>query len=282
MTSLKTAQGGLLVMALTLAALPVAVHAESELRVWALFENGQLRQYSTDAPATPLAEVTLQGLPEGSALNGIDFRVAYGQLYGISDRGQLWIIDTASGAVDPVGTGEIAALSGQSTGFDFNPAADRIRVITTEGDNWRLHPETGELVATDPKLGYVANDPAAGQSPVASAAAYTYNTDDDSLTTNFAIDQALGTLLTQGTREGAADAISPNTGQLFTVGPLGLGALSQVSFDISDIDNRALAAIRSERDEPTHLYEIDLVSGAARDLGRLGNGEAVIGLAIEP
>jgi hypothetical protein len=114
------------------------------------------------------------------------------------------------------------------------------------------------------------------------AAGYTYHQRDDKLTTNYAIDAALGTLVLQGSREGAQPVVSPNTGQLRTVGPLGLGPLADASFDISDVRNAALLAARTSPQAPTVLYRVDLDTGRASALGVVGDGAPLRGLAIVP
>ena len=44
-------------------------------------------------------------------------------------------------------------------GFDFNPAADRIRVVSNTGQNLRLHPDTGAVVDGDATVEGVQPDP---------------------------------------------------------------------------------------------------------------------------
>lgn len=78
-------------------------------------------------------------------------------------------------------------------------------------------------------------------------------------------------------------AVSPNLGQLFTVGSLGVGApISKVSFDIADLDNAALASASLAGRRGSELLLVDLQTGLARGLGRVGAGEVLRGLAIEP
>ncbi|MNT65811.1 hypothetical protein D3C72_2038200 [compost metagenome] len=113
-------------------------------------------------------------------------------------------------------------------------------------------------------------------------AGYTYNPQDSKVTTNYAIDRARGALVMQGSREGATPVVSPNTGQLRTVGSLGLGPLSDASFDISDVGNVALLAARTAGDPRSRLYKVDLASGRAISLGVIGSGAALAGMAIEP
>ena len=248
--------------------------------VLAVTADAELIRFVAGEPGHLLARRPLAGLPAGERLVGIDFRVARGVLYALSSGGRLFTLDPATARLTPVGQGAAVALPEGVIGFDFNPAADRIRVVGGDGGNLRLHPDTGALAAADPAVAYAPGDVAHGQAPQLAGAAYTYNPRDDKLTTNYAIDRARGTLVTQGTPEGAQPAVSPNTGRLFTVGPLGTGSVDDAAFDIADVDNTALAALR--RHGRTRLHQIDLRTGRARDLGPIGDGRALWGLAIQP
>ena len=66
------------------------------------------------------------------------------------------------------------------------------------------------------------------------------------------------------------------------MGSLGLPPLTDVAFDISDIDNTALIAVRTVADRQTRLHRVDLRTGATRPLGTVGEGAALLGMAIEP
>ena len=70
------------------------------------------------------------------------------------------------------------------------------------------------------------------------------------------------------------------TGQLRTVGSLGLGTLEDASFDISDVRNTPLAALRVNGQ--TRLYVLDLGTGRTSLLGTVSDGRALWGMAIEP
>lgn len=248
--------------------------------VLAVTADAELIRFVAGEPGRLLARRPLAGLPAGERLVGIDFRVARGLLYALSAGGRLYTLDPATAQLTPVGGATPIALSGRAIGFDFNPAADRIRVVGDDGGNLRLHPDTGAVAAADPAVAYAPGDVAHGQAPQLAGAAYTYNKRDDKLTTNYAIDRARGTLVTQGTVEGARPAVSPNTGRLFTVGPLGTGPVDDAAFDIADVDNTALAALRHHG--RTRLHQVDLSTGRSRDLGPIGDGRPLWGLAIEP
>lgn len=252
--------------------------------------DGQLQRFNAGRPQQALSTRPLAGLPPGERLIGIDFRVARGVLYALSSVGRLYTLDTTSAQLTPVAATPIAfALDGERFGFDFNPVADRIRVISDKGQNLRLHPDTGAAVdgdATkdglqpDPVLHYAPGDANVGRLPQVVAAAYTYNKRDDKLTTNYALDIAAGSLVMQGSLEGTTPVVSPNAGLLRTVGALGTGAVDDAAFDIADVDNTALAALRVGG--RTRLHRVDLATGRATLLGTVGQGRALWGMAIEP
>lgn len=257
-----------------------------------LSAHHELLRFRAGAPQHILERRSINGLTPGDQLVGLDYRVARGVLFALAQSGRLYTLDAATGAANAVGAPDASPrLRGQAWGFDFNPAADRIRVVSDQGHNLRLHPDTGQQVdgdATqpgvqpDPALRYAWGDMHAGRTPHIVAAGYTYNQRDDKLTTNYAIDAALGTLVLQGSREGTQPMVSPNTGQLRTVGSLGLGPLDDASFDIADVNNTALLAARTGAHAPTVLYRVDLDTGRARALGVVGDGAPLRGLAIVP
>jgi outer membrane protein assembly factor BamB len=238
-------------------------------------------RFNAGQPRRVLDRKPLSGLAAGDRLVGIDYRVARGVLYALSASGKLYTLDPASGKLTAVGSASGLALGAQAVGFDFNPVADRIRVVTADGRNWRVHPDTGALVAEDGALRYAEGDAAFGRQPALGGAAYSYNKSNDKITTNYAIDLAQGALVRQGSLEGATPVVSPNTGVLYSVGALGTGAIDDAAFDIADIGNTALAALKAGG--RTRLHLIDLGSGKATPIGSVGDGrQALWGLAIEP
>jgi hypothetical protein len=254
-------------------------------------ESGKLVRFNGGQPqrATVIGAVT--GMQAGESMVGIDYRVARGVLFALGSTGRVYTIDATTAKATVVGAAPLAiALSGTEFGFDFNPAVDRIRIVSDTGQNFRGHPDTGAAVDSDPntpgvqgdgKLAYASGDANAGKSPRVVAAGYTYNKQNEKITTNFAIDAATGSLVMQGSREGATPAVSPNTGQLFTVGSLGIDAFSRASFDISDVNNAAYLAADVDGRRGTALYSVDLATGKASFIGTVG-GERLRGVAIEP
>jgi outer membrane protein assembly factor BamB len=241
--------------------------------LWLLDNTHQLIKVKVAAPDKIVEQKALSGLATGETLVGIDYRVAYGVLFALSDKGQLYSIDTGTGKVTATGPALPAdTLKKGQFGFDFNPVADRIRVVNEHGQNLRLHPETAALASVDPELKYVDKDANFGKKPTVVAAAYTYNQQDSTLTTNYAI----------GSKEGTTPAVSPNTGLLFTVGSLGLQSLQQIAFDISDLSNLSFIAVTTTAQPASTLYQLDLQTGQNKKLGTLAKGQSLLGMAIEP
>ncbi|NBX22247.1 MAG: DUF4394 domain-containing protein, partial [Betaproteobacteria bacterium] len=228
-------------------------------------------------PTKVLSRVMLSGLAAGDTLVGVDYRISKGVLFALSKSGRLYTVDTASGAMKAVGSAPAVALQGDAFGMDFNPVADRVRVMGASGQNLRLHPDTGALAATDPAPAYAPTDKRAGTKPEVVAAAYTYNKKDD-----FAIDRNGGYLVTMGSAEGVQPVVSFNTGQLFTVGAIGVADMVDASMDIADVSGAAFAAIRLKSHATTRLYSLDLQTGKGTFIGTIGDGAKVLGMAVEP
>jgi hypothetical protein len=256
-----------------------------------LTEGNQLVRFNAGQPQKVTVVGAVKGLQSGESIVGIDYRVARGVLFALGSTGRLYTLDARTAQATAVGAAPLAvALSGSEFGFDFNPAVDRIRIVSDSGQNFRGHPDTGAAVDADAnapgvqgdgKLAYASADTNAGKAPRVVAAGYTYNKQNEKITTNYAIDAATGSLVMQGSKEGATPSVSPNTGQLFTVGALGIGSFSRAGFDISDVNNAAYLGADVEGRRGTRIYSVDLASGKATFIGTVG-GERLRGLAIEP
>jgi hypothetical protein len=255
-------------------------------------EGNRLVRFNGGQPQKATVVGAVTGMQPGESVVGIDYRVARGVLFALGSTGRLYTVDAKTAKATAVGGAPLAvALSGNEFGFDFNPAVDRIRIVSDSGQNFRGHPDTGAAVDSDAntpgvqgdgKLAYASADANAGKPTRVVAAGYTYNKQNDKITTNDAIDAATGSLVMQGTREGAAPAVSPNTGQLFTVGALGIGSFARAHFDISDVNNAAYLGADVDGRRGTRIYSVDLATGKATFIGTVGGGERLRGLAIEP
>ena len=124
----------------------------------------------------------------------------------------MYAIDFASGFATPIGA-PFSPPWKAAFGVDFNPQADRIRVVSDAGQNRRINPYTGVAVNYGP-LAYAATDQNAGQTPNVVGAAYVNNVPRAPSTALYDIDSILDMVVPQ---------TPPNDGTLNTVGPLFAG-----------------------------------------------------------
>jgi hypothetical protein len=270
---------------------PLGAPAKEE--IVAISASQQLLRFNAGQPQQVRDRRPLQGLRAGDKIIGMDFRVARGELFALGASGQLYKVDVAQARATAVGAPAVlpADPPAKEWGVDFNPTVDRIRVVNDAGFNLRLHPDTGAVVDGDPntpglqfdgRLVYDAADTHAGKTPAIVAAGYTYNKTNDKITTNYALDGALGTLVHQGSKEGVVPVVSPNSGRLSTVGSLGIGRFDHATLDISDVSNTAYAGVHLHGANATRWHRIDLATGKASFIGTVGGGEPLVGAAIEP
>ncbi|WET76764.1 DUF4394 domain-containing protein [Amycolatopsis sp. QT-25] len=232
--------------------------------VLVLSDNGVLSRHHCDRPLLATSSKKISGLAKGDRLIGLDTRPATGGLYSLAASGQLYRIDAKTAKAIAVGTRN--ALSGKAIGFDFNPVVDRIRVVSDNGLNLRLHPDTGAIAGTDTPLTY----PGRAQTPRVAASGYTNSVAGATSTALYGLDSGQGTLVKQGSLPGETPVVSPNTGQLTAIGKLGLNISSVNGFDITGVakagtydarDYKAVAAVRAHG--VPLLVRIDLTTGRA-------------------
>lgn len=248
----------------------------------ALTQDMDLITFQAANPSRLLSSVSVKGLRSGDSIIGIDYRVSKKTLYAVSRAGQVYTLDTSTGNLTPVGSNPHIRLNGSKFGVNFNPAADKIRVVSDKGQNLRFHPDTGVLAGTDNTLRYSENDVQEADVATVGATAYTFNGKNDQMTTNFVIDLRLGMLARQGSQEGREPVVSPNAGWLNTIAPLGTGPLERASFDIDNTNNKAFLAAQKKNDGTTRLYLVDLNLGKSTALGTIDNGRPLVGLTVQP
>lgn len=242
-----------------------------------LTTDNKLVVFDAANPAVLLSTQTITGLQSGENVLGIDSRPANGTLLAFTSASRLYVINPATGAATQVGTAAFAPpFTGAEAAFDFNPAVDRIRLVSDGGQNLRLHPDTGAVAGTDTTVAYAMGDANAGRTPAITGAAYANPYAGTSQTTMYAIDATQDVLVTQG---GPLQNPSPNTGMLFTTGALGFDTSSLVGFDISPA-NVAMASLTAAGAAQSALYAINLGSGRATKIGDIGGTAALRDIAF--
>ena len=228
-----------------------------------------------------LSSVAITGLQSGESLVAIDVRPANGSLYGVGDSARLYTIDTASGAATAVSPAPFAVLLGTNFDIDFDPVADRIRLVSDADENLRLDPDTGLLVAADTPLSYDPADPDAGADPNVVALACTRPFVGATTTTAFAIDTDADSLVRLGGLDGV---LSADGGVLFTVGWLVVNAEGPAGLDVVRIDgeDRAYAAVTTPGSASSLLVRVELATGELAFLGEIGSPDVVRSIAVVP
>lgn len=228
----------------------------------ALADGNQLIYFEDGNLSAPTSTVSITGVESGESIISIDYRPATGQLYGLGSGSRLYIINENSGVATPLGAAAFSpAIEGDAASLDFNPTVDRIRLVSESGQNLRLHPETGAVVATDGSIN-------GGMNPRIGAVAYNNSVSGATTTTLFDIDVATDKLYQQ---------VPPNDGGLVEVGNLGIDFEGLSDMDILFDNSLAMAVNRT--DNETRLYTIDLASGSAAWVGVFS--QPVISLAFK-
>jgi len=146
------------------------------LKVVGLTADGRLLCFPAKSAAKAEVIGSVSGLGSAdTALIGIDFRVQDGQLYGVGNGGGVYAIDPNTAQATFVNQLTVQ-LDPTATSFavDFNPAADRLRILSDQGQNLRHNVNAGGTTATDAPVTIVAGGNVATALGV-TAAAYTNN-----------------------------------------------------------------------------------------------------------
>ena len=187
---------------------------------------------------------------------GIDRRPANGQLYGLASDGAIVTIDPESGKATGVSKLSQAADFGPRPIVDFNPVADRLRVIARDGVSLRIDVDTG-AVTVDKPLAFDAAEGAAGKSPMVVAGAYTNSVKGTKATELLHIEILSESLVLQS---------PPNDGILKQRGKLGAKPSANATFDIwSTAEGSNTAYMVAEGT----LYTIDIGKGTATKVGAI-------------
>ncbi len=173
-------------------------------------------QYNSSNTSVAItAPIAITGMQTGESMLAIDVRPKDSIMYGISNASRIYKFTKANGlftgVVTLVGTGPTnPAISGTVAAFDFNPVADRLRVVTSTGQNLRINP-VDATVTVDGAINGINDARVTG-------AGYTNNVNSATSTELFDLDIAAQKLYKQ-------DA---NAGTLTEVGLTGLAPIINI------------------------------------------------------
>ncbi len=273
-----------------------------------LLSSNRLAFLNAAEPANSLELLgEVQGLVSGETLVSIDRRPQNGYLYGLGYNASngtvtLYVIHPESLQATPVGATSVGGfVDGMNqpdrigvdanTRFeiDFNPAVDRLRIISSAGENFRMNPNNGMLVdgnlgGTDPIAGLNKDGAFNGGSMTAQGTAYTNSEPNNGgVTTQYTIDE--------------------NTDQLFIQNPPNAGVLSMgqmlspivetvLGLDITPGINAPAAnqpvpagsahlLFKPTASAAESLALVDLTSGTITNITAINGADGARGLALQ-
>ncbi|WP_246702659.1 DUF4394 domain-containing protein [Starkeya sp. ORNL1] len=192
---------------------------------------------------------------EGTLI-GIDVRPMDGLLYGLTDDGTVVTIDATNAKATKKSKLDAMLPAGVAATVDFNPVADRLRVIGSDGTNLRANVDDGK-VTKDGALKFAETDMHKGEAPNIVAGAYTNSVKGAKETALYDVDATIGALIKQA---------PPNDGVLSAVGKFGVKA-DAYAFDIVAVDAGASEGWLMAGDT---LHKVDLATGKATPVGKVG------------
>jgi len=244
------------------------------LAVIGLTSDQRLVEFRTGAPSKPRQLGKVSGLMKDTKLVGIDFRVQNVKLYGVGDKGGIYTLNTRNAKAAKVSQLTVG-LAGTFFGVDFNPAANRLRVISDTGQNLRHNiddPAAPRTTTVDGPLTNPTMPPSSAKG--VTGAAYTNNDlDADTATALFDID---------ATNDRVSLQSPANAGTLAPTGNLGVNAGPNAGFDIyfshRARTNHGFAALSVNG--AYRFYEVNVLTGQAESIGAFPRNHQVTDVAL--
>ncbi|MCP3822234.1 DUF4394 domain-containing protein [Streptomyces sp. A3M-1-3] len=247
---------------------------KKKLSVIGLTKDQKLVKFDVKKPSKLWSLGKVSGLSgDDTKLVGIDFRVQNGKLYGVGDGGGIYTLNTDNAQATKVSELTVD-LEGTWFGVDFNPAANRLRVISDTGQNLRHNIDDPAAPLGTTEDGDLTNLMPPGTALGVTGAAYTNNDlNPATATTLFDID----------TTNDRVSVQSPaNAGNLAPTGSLGVDAGLNAGFDIyynsKAGKNLGFAALKTNGSYG--FYKVSLLTGRATSLGAFPKDWQVTDVAL--
>ena len=249
------------------------VERVSAQKIFALSGNN-LVSFDAASPASATMIGSVAGIAAGQTLSGIDFRPQTGELYGVgynaaTGEARLYTINQTTAAATAIGAAAITVATNMGAiSFDFNPTVDRIRFMGSNKSNYRLHPVTGAIAATDGNLAFAAADANAASSPEIGTGAYMNSYIAATATTLINYDTKLNVFTTQN---------PPNNGTQNTIGASGITVNPSdpsvgldIYFDPMLSKNQLYFVANTGTSLNDDLFSVDNTTGVATMIGSTG------------
>jgi Domain of unknown function (DUF4394)/PQQ-like domain len=209
-------------------------------------------------------------LADGASIVAMDVRPSDSKLYGVTADGVIVTIDAKTGKWEKKSQLSEKLPAGAMITVDFNPVADRMRILTSTGMSLRVNVDDGKATV-DGSLKYAETDAGKGKTPMVTAGGYSNSCAGTKETALYNIDQGTGSLVRQA---------PPNDGILNTIGSLGAKLEGAIAFDVwTDCKGMNTGWLLAGGT----LHTVDLTTGAAKAIGPIaGLTGKITDMAILP
>jgi hypothetical protein len=262
-----------------LAALSVFAQSAQAVNVYGLTDRDQLVTFDSSNPNSITNSSFIWGQASNETILGIDIRPVDNAIYAVGSFGNIYTLNRMTGMATFQSTlfdssnNNPVSMMGTEFGVDFNPAADRLRVVSNSGMNLRINVSTGATIF-DGTLNQAAG------TPYIVGAAYTNSdVDPNTGTALYTIDSDLDAFNNQN---------SANAGTQVFVGGLGsnVSALGDIDILTVGTTNTVYGAFQVVGDTGSRFGTIDLATGALSLGGYIGsaqsnNSVAIRGITVE-
>jgi outer membrane protein assembly factor BamB len=245
----------------------VIAGAPSQAATLAALQDGQSIVWIDTDKMQAVGSVKLDG---GASLIGMDVRPADNRLYGVTADGAIVLVDVRTGKWEKKSQLSEKLPAGATFSVDFNPVADRLRVVSSTGMSYRINVDDGKTTV-DGQLKYADADANKGKEPRVTAVAYSNSYAGTKETALYDLDAANGTYVRQA---------PPNDGILNTLGTLSVKIDGPVAFDIwSDGKGGNTGWLLAGG----MLYSLDIANGMTKQMGKIsGLSGKITDIAILP
>jgi hypothetical protein len=250
-----------------LAALIAAVTGASSApaaTIYALTDENDIITFDSASPNDLLSGGPITGIL-GQDFIGIDFRPTDGKLYGVTNLGEIWEINTTSFAGTFVSSMSVP-LSGSRYGVDFDPSG-LLHVVSDTDQNLTVTISTGATTVNG-TLFYGPSQPGAtGDNPSVTAAAYR---------------GAVLAVLDVRDSEDRIASLNATTGELTVAAALGANVSAVNGFDIyhDGTDYIGVMALQQTVNGISEFLTINFTTSAATIVGEIGGGDLIDGIAV--
>ena len=253
--------------AMALAAACAALAAPASAATVVALKDGKSLVWIDTVKKAVTGTVKIDG---GASLVGMDVRPSDGKLYGVTPAGDIVTIDAKTGKWEKKSTlSEKLPVNGAIT-IDFNPVADRMRILTSNGTSLRVNVDDGKATV-DGSLKYAETDPNKGKIPNIIAGGYSNSCPGVKETALYDVDMATNALMKQA---------PPNDGILVTIGAITEKLVAPVAFDVwTDCKGQSVGWLLNSG----WLSTVDLTTGKATRVGAIkGISGKISDIAIMP